>query len=293
MVSPASAIIGMPAFSAFDQAGHQVGGAGPERAVADPGAVGDARIGVGGKGAAALVVDQEVPHAELRQRVVERQQLKPAHAEHRPDAGEPQHLGERAAAVHAAGGPVAEAVGVGHGRLSRSAAARRAIATNSRAVMPGAMPSAAARVLIAAQDAVLIGRTRVADARARRRDRAGGDAARVERRQPGDAGLVDADPGIVEQCGERIVFERGFRPAAQEAAMRAGHDDRAGMLGADQRRRVERPYRRRLGDQEKRAFSLGRRLASARRRLAAVGPRRRGRRCRDGSRAPAPPHSRG
>jgi len=43
-----------------------------------------------------------VPHAELRQRVVKRQKLKPAHPEHRPNPGQPQHLGERAAAVHAA-----------------------------------------------------------------------------------------------------------------------------------------------------------------------------------------------
>ena len=91
-----------PGVQPFDEAGHQVGGARPERAVAHTRAVGDAGIGFGGKGAAALVVDQKVPHAELGQRVVEGQELKPAHPEHRPDAGEPEHLGERAAAVHAA-----------------------------------------------------------------------------------------------------------------------------------------------------------------------------------------------
>ncbi len=45
----------------LDQAGDQIGGAGPEGAVAHPRPVGDPGIGLGGKGAAALVVDQEVP----------------------------------------------------------------------------------------------------------------------------------------------------------------------------------------------------------------------------------------
>ena len=44
----------------FDEPGDEVGGAGPERAVADARAVGDPGIGVGGEGAAALVVDQEM-----------------------------------------------------------------------------------------------------------------------------------------------------------------------------------------------------------------------------------------
>ena len=87
---------------ALDEAGHHIGGAGAERAVAHTGPVGDPRIGVRCKGAAALVIDQKMPHAELRQRVVKRQELKTAHPEHRPDLGEPQHLGERSPAVHAA-----------------------------------------------------------------------------------------------------------------------------------------------------------------------------------------------
>ena len=91
-----------PGVEALNKAGHKVGGAGPERTVADPRSVGDPRIGVRCRGAAPLVIDQEVPQAELRQRVVKRQELKPAHPKHRPDLGEPQHLGERAAAGHAA-----------------------------------------------------------------------------------------------------------------------------------------------------------------------------------------------
>ena len=131
----------------LDQAGHQVGGARPERAVTYSRPIGDPRIGFGRKGAAALVVDQEMLHAELSQRVIERQELEAAHAEHGPGPGEPQHLGHGAAAVHAAGGTVARLAGVAHACFSRSAAARRTMATNSRALMPGAAPSAAAQEL--------------------------------------------------------------------------------------------------------------------------------------------------
>ncbi len=131
----------------LDQAGDEIGGAGPERAVADPRPIGDPRIGLGGKGAAALVVDQKMAQAELAERVVERQELKAAHAEHRPDLGETQRLGHGAAAVHPAGGAVAGALGFAHACFSRSVRVRRRTATNSRALFPGAMPSAAARAL--------------------------------------------------------------------------------------------------------------------------------------------------
>ena len=90
------------AIQRLDEAGDEVGRAGAERAVANAGAVGDPGIGVGGKGAAALVVDQVVVQADQAERVVERQQLEPAHAEHRPGARQTQHLGERAPAVHRA-----------------------------------------------------------------------------------------------------------------------------------------------------------------------------------------------
>ncbi len=72
----------------LDEPGDEVGGAGAERAVADAGAVGDPGIGVRGEGAAALVVDQVMVQADQPDRVVERQQLEPAHAEHRPGAGQ-------------------------------------------------------------------------------------------------------------------------------------------------------------------------------------------------------------
>ena len=90
------------AIQRLDEPGDEVGGAGAERAVANAGAVGDPCIGVGGEGAAALVVDQVVVQADQADRVVERQQLEPAHAEHRPGARQAQHLGERAPAGHRA-----------------------------------------------------------------------------------------------------------------------------------------------------------------------------------------------
>ena len=74
------------AIQRLDEPGDEVGRAGAERAVANAGAVGDPGIGVRGEGAAALVVDQVVVQADQADRVVERQQLEPAHAEHRPGA---------------------------------------------------------------------------------------------------------------------------------------------------------------------------------------------------------------
>src|SRR6185437_13841568 len=65
-----------------------------------------------------------------------------AHAEHRPDLGEPQHLGHGAAAIHMAGRAVADMAGFAHFCFSR-----RITATNSRALTPGARPSAAACAL--------------------------------------------------------------------------------------------------------------------------------------------------
>ena len=136
--------------------------------------------------------------------------------------------------------------GFAHAYFSRSAAARRIVDKLARAYARSDAEPGSMRV-DTRQDTILISRAGVADAGARRGDRGGEDAAGVERRQPGDAGLVDADPGIVEERGERIVFERGLRPAAQQPAMRPGDDNRSDMLGADCRGRVERPHRRRLG----------------------------------------------
>ena len=84
----------------LDEPGDEIGSARPQRAVANAGPVGHPRVGVGRKRARALVVDQMMGQSELADRVVERKQLKAAHAEHRSDAGEAQHFGERAPAAH-------------------------------------------------------------------------------------------------------------------------------------------------------------------------------------------------
>jgi hypothetical protein len=102
----------------LDQGRDEIGRAGSERAVADARPVGHPRIGVGGEGAAALVVDEMVDEAERAQRVVERQELEPAHAEHRTDAMQAQHFCERPPAIHLSRGKVAQGTNVGRlGRL--------------------------------------------------------------------------------------------------------------------------------------------------------------------------------
>src|SRR5262249_16338790 len=119
----------------LDGGGQQVGGAGTQRAVAYAGPVGDPRIGVRRKRAAALVVDQIMLEAERAQRVVERQQLEAAHAEHRADAVQLQHLGERAPAGHA---PLPLRIGR-HRRNSLARAATRRC-PSSAAEMPISAP---------------------------------------------------------------------------------------------------------------------------------------------------------
>ena len=106
---------------------------------------------------------------------------------------------------------------------------------------------------------------------------AGRDAARVERRQARDAGFVDADPGIVVEGAEHVVFERGLRPAAEQPAMRAGDDDRV-------LRAPGRPARRSRAPRPAGGSAISRNAASsasgggARRRAvpAAAARRRRG-----------------
>ena len=85
------------------QACRQVGRARAEGAVHQPRLVGHARIGIGGKRAAAFVVDQVVLHMQRPAGFVEGQQLEAAHAEHRRFE-KLQHLGEGLAAGHAARG---------------------------------------------------------------------------------------------------------------------------------------------------------------------------------------------
>ena len=129
------------------QRGDEIGRAGAERRVAHAGAVGDARVGVGGERAAALVVDQEMTQPERAHRLVEGKQLEPAHAEHRADAGELQHLGKRLPAVQLAGRIRGKAARCVHFRSFMRAATKRA--TSSFAEIPISPPQARARAFTA------------------------------------------------------------------------------------------------------------------------------------------------
>ena len=78
----------------FHQPGDEVGRARPERGVDQADAAGHLGVGIGGEYAGALVVDQMMAQAEPARRVVERQQLKAAHAEHRAAAQRLDHAGD-------------------------------------------------------------------------------------------------------------------------------------------------------------------------------------------------------
>ena len=84
----------------LDHTGEQVGGAGAQGRVAHAHTAGYLGVGVGGEHAAALVVHQIVVDAEPARGIVERQELKPAHAEHRSDLVRDQHARQRFAAGH-------------------------------------------------------------------------------------------------------------------------------------------------------------------------------------------------
>ena len=87
----------------LDETGRKIRRAGAKGRVADPGAPGDPGEGIGRERAAPLVVDEGVAQPKLADRVVEGEELEPAHPEHRPAFVEPQHLREGASPGHAAG----------------------------------------------------------------------------------------------------------------------------------------------------------------------------------------------
>ena len=64
LASPVNTTIGVPAFSDFTRPVARFVAPGPSVRVADARPVGDTRVGVGGEGADALVIDQEVPQPE-------------------------------------------------------------------------------------------------------------------------------------------------------------------------------------------------------------------------------------
>src|SRR3954452_22238712 len=76
----------------------------------------------------------------------------------------------------------------------------------------------------------------VADLRALVADRARRDAAGLEHRERRDAGPLLSDARIVEEDARERDFEREF--AGADAAVRGGHDMRAGIVGHDLRDRV-------------------------------------------------------
>lgn len=53
------------------------------------------------------------------------------------------------------------------------------------------------------------------------------NTALIERRQPRYAGAIDADVRIIVDGSEHGPFDRGFRAAAEQRAVRAGYDDRS------------------------------------------------------------------
>src|SRR3979490_2405752 len=98
-VSPAIATTGMPPFSDSTRPVTRLVAPGPSVPSQIPGRLVARAAGSAAPAPARLVIDQEMPHADVTQRVVERQELKPAHAEHRTDFRQAQHLGERPAAI--------------------------------------------------------------------------------------------------------------------------------------------------------------------------------------------------
>ena len=87
----------------LDEPGREVRRTGAEGRVADPGAPRDPGEGVGREGAAPLVVDEGVAEPELADRIVEGEELEPAHPEHRSAFVDLQHFRQGATPGHAAG----------------------------------------------------------------------------------------------------------------------------------------------------------------------------------------------
>ena len=61
---------------------------------------------------------------------------------------------------------------------------------------------------------------------------------------PGHACVIDTEAGVVEDRRKGVDLERGLRAAAEQAAMRRGEHDRAGIRRPYQRRGIERKDRR-------------------------------------------------
>ena len=88
----------------LDEPGDEVRGAGAERRVGKADPARHLGVGVGREDAGALVVDEVVREPQPAGGVIERQELEPAHPEHRPALVGRDHPGQRLAAGHLVGG---------------------------------------------------------------------------------------------------------------------------------------------------------------------------------------------
>ena len=100
----------------LDQTCHQIGGAGAERRIGKADAARDFGIGIGREDAGALIIDEVMIEAKAARRIIEGQELKATHAEHRAAMEGLDHAGERFAAGHLIG-----AHGVAHWRTPLAA----------------------------------------------------------------------------------------------------------------------------------------------------------------------------
>jgi hypothetical protein len=89
---------------ALDQPGDEVCGARPQRRVNATRPVGDLGVGICGEGTAALVIDEVMLQPECPTPLVERKQLKSAHAKDGADLRDLEHFGQGLSACHAARG---------------------------------------------------------------------------------------------------------------------------------------------------------------------------------------------
>jgi hypothetical protein len=124
------------------------------------------------------------------------------------------------------------------GRTPKATSASRETRTDHPKRLPGRHTKCRSRPIDPRDHARLERIPRLADARAAVRHRQRGLAVRVEQCERGDAGVVLADAGVVENVELRPHRQRVGHHA--RPSMRAGDDDGAGMLGPHLRDRVQK-----------------------------------------------------
>ncbi len=78
----------------LDQTGHKVRRPRPQRGIHQPDTVRDLGIGIRREHRTAFIIDQVVVQPQPPRRIIERQQLEPAHTEHRTGIMGQQHAGD-------------------------------------------------------------------------------------------------------------------------------------------------------------------------------------------------------